>query len=79
MTDFKEKKHKDDTPIEKIVLDRIWNKRPDGFTIKMSTKEKSGELVILELKRMSCVTDQYDRRSRNVEEAQYVSIKSALI
>jgi hypothetical protein len=45
----------------------------------MPTKEKSGELVILELKRMSCVTDQYDRRSRNVPEDQYVSIKSALI
>ena len=44
----------------------------------MPTKEKSGELVILELKRMSCVTDQYVRRARNVAEAQYVSIKSAL-
>ena len=27
---------------------------------------------------MSCVTDQYVRRARNVEEAQYASIKSAL-
>ena len=40
------------------MLDRIWNKRPDGFAIKMPTKEKAGELVILEFKRMSCVTDQ---------------------
>ena len=56
-------KHKASTPIEKIVQDRIWNKRPDGFAIKMPTKEKSGELVILELKRMSCVTDQYVRRA----------------
>jgi len=51
-------KHKAGTPIEKIVQNRIWNKRPDGFAIKMHTKEKAGEIVILELKRMSCVTDQ---------------------
>jgi len=60
------------------VQDRIWKKRPDGFAIKMPTKEKAGELVILEFKRMSCVTDQYVRRARNVAEAQYASIKSAL-
>jgi hypothetical protein len=64
--------------VEKIVEDRIWNKRPDGFAIKMPTKTKEGELVILEYKRMSCVTDQYVRRARNVVEAQYVSIKAAL-
>ncbi len=33
---------------------------------------------MMEFKRMSCVTDQYVRRTRNVAEAQYVSIKSAL-
>jgi len=44
----------------------------------MPTKEKAGELVILELKRMSCVTDQYVKRARNVAEAQYASMKSAL-
>ncbi len=62
------------------MLDRIWNKRPDGFAIKMPTTETAGELVImgLELKRMSCVTDQYVRRARNVAEAQYTYIKSAL-
>ena len=38
MTDLKEKKHKDDTPIEKIVLDRTWNKRPDGFAVKCLPK-----------------------------------------
>jgi hypothetical protein len=27
---------------------------------------------------MSCVTDQYVRRARNIAEAQYTSIKSAL-
>jgi hypothetical protein len=55
-----------------------WNKRPDGFTIKMSTTEKVGEFVILEFKRMSCVTDQYVTRTRNVAVAQYASKKSAL-
>ncbi len=44
----------------------------------MPTTETAGELVILEFKRMSCVTDQYVNRARNVAEAQYVSIKSAL-
>ena len=78
MTESEKKKHKAGTPIGKIVLDRIWNKRPDGFAIKMPTKETAGELVILEFKRMSCVKDQYVRRARNVAEAQYVSIKSAL-
>ena len=58
LTEAEKKNHKVGTPIEKIVLDRIWNKRPDGFAIKMPTKEAAGELVILEFKRMSCVTDQ---------------------
>ena len=44
----------------------------------MPTDTKAGELVILEFKRMSCVTDQYVKRARNVAEAQYASIKSAL-
>ena len=72
LTEAEKKKHKAGTPIEKIVLDRIWNKRPGGFVIKMPTKETAGELVILEFKRMSCVTDQYVRRARNVAEAQCV-------
>jgi hypothetical protein len=78
LTEAEENKHKAGTPIEKIVQDSIWNRRPDGFAIKMPTKEKAGELVILEFKRMSCVTDQYGRRARNVAKAQYASIKSAL-
>jgi hypothetical protein len=65
-------------PMTKIVIERIWNKRPDGFTIKMSTTEKVGEFVILEFKRMSCVTETYVTRVRNVTLAQYVSIKSVL-
>ena len=74
LTEAEEKKHKADIPREKIVVDRIWNKRPDGFAIKMPTTQTTGELVILEFKRMSCVTDQYVTRARNVAEAQYVSI-----
>jgi hypothetical protein len=38
---------------EKIALDRLWKKRPDGFAIKKPTDTKGGELVILEFKRMS--------------------------
>ena len=78
MTEAEEKKHKDDTPKDEIVLDRIWNKRPDGFAIKIPTKTKSGELIILEFKRMSYVTDQYVTRARSVADAQYASMKSAL-
>jgi hypothetical protein len=77
-TEAEERKHKAGTTKEKIVLDRLWNKRPDGFAIKMPTDTKTGELVILEFKRMSCVTDQYVKRARHVAEAQYASIKSAL-
>ena len=78
LTEAEERKRKTGTPIEEILRDRLWNKRPDGFAIKMPTKEKAGELVILEFKRMSCVTDQYVKRARNVAEAQYASMKSAL-
>ena len=77
-TEAEERKHKAGTTEEKIVLDRLWNKRPDGFAIKEPTDTKTGELVILEFKRMSCVTDQYVKRARNVAEAQYAPIKSVL-
>ncbi len=50
LTEAEERKHKADTPKQKIVIDRIWNKRPDGFAFKMATK--TGELVILEFKSM---------------------------
>ena len=78
MTEAEEKRYTAGIPREKITLERIWNKRPDGFTIKMSTTEKTGEFVILEFKRMFCVTDQYVKRVKNVAVPQYVSIKSAL-
>jgi hypothetical protein len=57
LTEAEERKHKTETPKENIVLDRLWNKRPDGFAIKMPTETKAGELVILEFKHMICVTD----------------------
>ncbi len=63
---------------ETIVVERIWNKRPDVFAIKIPTETKTEELVILEFKRMSCVTGQYVTRAKNVATAQYASIKSAL-
>ena len=78
ITETEEKRLKAGNPRETIAVVRIWNKRPDGFTIKMLTTEKTVEFVILEYKRMSCVTDQYVTRSKNVSVTQYVSIKSAL-
>jgi hypothetical protein len=45
MTETEEKICTGDTPREVIVLERIWNKRPDGFTIIMPTTETVGELV----------------------------------
>ena len=78
MTVSEEERCKTGTPRETIVEERIWNKRPDGLAIKMSTLEKVGEFVILEFKRMSDVNDQYVTWSKRVAIAQYVSIKSAL-
>jgi hypothetical protein len=37
---------------ETIVVERIWNKRPDVFAIEIPTKKKEGELVLMEFKRM---------------------------
>jgi hypothetical protein len=78
LTEAEERKHKDDTPKEKIVLHRLWNKRPDGFAIKIPTETKEGELVILKFKLMSCETDQYVKRAKHISETQYASIKSSL-
>ena len=79
-TEPEERKHKVGTTTEdKIVLERLWNKRPDGFAIKKPTEDtKGGELVILEFKHMSCVTDQYVKRAKHVAEAQYAPLKAAL-
>jgi hypothetical protein len=78
ITETEEKRFKAGIPRETITVDRIWNKRPDGVTMKMPTTGKTVEFVILEFKRMSCVTDQYVTRAKNVAVDQYVSIKSAL-
>jgi hypothetical protein len=52
-TEAEKTKHETGTTEETIVLDRLWNKRPDGFSIKKPEDTKGGELVILEFKRMS--------------------------
>ncbi len=39
----------------------------------MPTTTKAGEFVILELKRMSCVTDQYVTRAKNVAVGTYTT------
>jgi hypothetical protein len=62
-TEAEKRKYEAGTTEETIVLDRLWNKRPDGFAIKKPTATKGGELVILEFKRMSCMTDQYVKRA----------------
>ncbi len=78
-TEAERRKHDAGTTEETIAIDRLWNKRPDGFAIKKPTEDtEGGELVILEFKRMSCVTDQYVKRAKRVAEAQYAPIKSAL-
>ncbi len=60
LTEAEKRKRETGTTEETIAIDRLWSKRPDGFAIKKPTDEtKGGELVILEFKRMSCVTDQY--------------------
>ena len=78
LTEAEQRKRDAGTSEAIIAIDRLWNKRPDGFAIKKPTETKAGELVILEFKRMSCVTDQYVKRAKNVAEAQYAPIKSAL-
>jgi hypothetical protein len=45
---------------------------------KKPTETKGGEVVILECKRMSFVTDQYVKRTKHVGEDQYATIKSVL-
>jgi hypothetical protein len=78
LTEAEKRKYDAGTTEETIVIDRLWNRRPDGFAIKKPTETKGGELVILEIKRMSCVTDQYVKRAKHVAEAQYATIQSAL-
>jgi hypothetical protein len=37
MTETEEKRLKEGIPRETISVERIWNKRPNGFTIKLTT------------------------------------------
>ncbi len=53
LTEAERRKRDAGTTEETIAIDRLWNKRPDGFVIKKPTETKGGELVILEFKRMS--------------------------
>jgi hypothetical protein len=78
LTEAERRRRDTGTTEETIAIDRLWNKRPDGFTVKNRTERKGGDLVILEFKHMSCVTDQYVKRVKHVAETQYVSIKSVL-
>ena len=45
----------------------------------MPTKTKSGVICLLEFKSMSDVTSHYKVRAKRAAEAQYVSLKSALV
>jgi hypothetical protein len=38
MTETEDKRHTTGIPREEIVLERIWNKRSDGFVIKIPTQ-----------------------------------------
>ena len=60
-------------PLQTIAESRLWNKRTDGIAIKMSRETKQGELVILEFKRMSDVTENYLTRAKDKAEGQYAS------
>jgi hypothetical protein len=64
MTEVEEKRLKSGIPRETIAVERIWNKRTDRFSIKLTTTEKTG--------------DQYVTWAKNVVVVQYVSTKSAL-
>ena len=66
MTVTEEARWNTGTPRETIVVERMWNKRPVGLTIKMPTPEKIGEFVILEFKRMSDVCPTNMSHEQNV-------------
>ena len=79
LTQVEEIRRKNGIPHEQIAQDRLWNKRPDGIAFKVPTKTKAGVICLLEFKHMSDVTNHYIVRSKRVAEAQYVSLKSALV
>ena len=79
LTQAEEIRRKKGIPNEQIAQDRLWNKRPDGFAIKMPTKTRAGVVCLLEFKRMSDVTSQYIVRTKRVAETQYASLRSGLV
>ena len=66
-------------PHDQIAQDRLWNKRPDGITFKVPTKDGAGVICLLEFKYMSDVTSHYIVRAKRVTETQYASLKSTLV
>ena len=46
-------------PHEQITQGRLWNKKPHGIALNMSTKTKVRVICLLEYKRMSDVTNHY--------------------
>ena len=59
LTPAEAKKRREGVSHEKIVQDRLWNKRPDGIAFRMPTKTKAGVICLLEFKRMSDITSRY--------------------
>ena len=57
---------------------RIWNKRPEGIALKKPAITKKRSFFILELKRMSDVTDQYLERAKQKAETQYDLLRTAV-
>ena len=76
MTETEDKRHTTGIPREEIVLERIWNR---WIRYQNTYTETTDELVILELKRMSWVTDQYVTRTRNVVEVQSIRVHKVSI
>jgi hypothetical protein len=42
LTEAERRKRNDGITEETIAIDRLWNKRPDGFAIKKPTEDKKG-------------------------------------
>ena len=47
MTETEQERLKEGIPRETITVERIWEKRPDGFAIQIPIETKTGERVIL--------------------------------
>ena len=78
LTEAEKVRRQQGIPHERIVEDRLWNKRPDGIAFKMPEDSSSGVICLLEFKRMSDVTSNYIVRAKSVAMAQYESLRTAL-